>query len=1010
MKLTAGQNKAKTVTGKNLCVYAGAGSGKTQVLIERFLYLLNMGAGIDRILAMTFTEKAASEMRRRIIEHLLKEGREEERRKVELSYINTIHGFSARILRDRAFEAGIDPGFEIMDEAASLTIQGRILEKHIIDIYKTEDREITELVENSGPVKFKQNVLSLLNGAKTQNIKLAEFLDDPETGNLAKFAMEVDRIYETEKRRRGLLDYEDLQIKVLQLLENQKISDYYRDYFQHILVDEFQDTNCLQKSIIDFIRRKDNLFAVGDPGQSIYRFRNAEVKIFTDLREQTEREEKGEVIKLRENFRSCPEIIKFLNFFFGKLSPGQFLELKSTLPAGKFPQVETILVNQGQELLKDARITEAELIARRIKKLSGSFSYKDIVILFRSTSSITTYETALEANDIPYFTVSGRGFYSKRELANMLSLLRAVDNPLDNIALCSVLKSPIVGVRDDTLYWLSKRPFINSLDKLDSIEEIEGKDREKLVRFREFFSKLRNMREDRLSKLLEVIMNETNYDVKLLTQKNGYRRYSNIRKMHEIIRGFQKEPRFGLKDFLNYMDSLTVIKAKETEAQIEDENADVVRLMTIHKAKGLEFPVVIVADMGRESFSSSEPILFSAETGIAIKGSEEYKSMAEKNLEKGKEEENRILYVAMTRAGERLILSGISKFEEVKNKSTYKVKRWIDLVRKVIGIEEQPEKNSVIEVAKGLRIPVTCIPAEKQHAGREIKTKTHRRFIDYFKDQREILEKDLRDIAEEWNIDTERIAARQDEVLARTEGKPGIPEEDIISIGVTQLMQFANCPRRYHLKYNLAMPEVSGTREDEPGGAEFGSIAHRILERYDFSKTPGSQMPLLLENEPNLKKGERTKLEKIIGKFAQSDLAKELGNAEEIRKEEDFALKLNGSFVNGCIDCFYKTREGEWVLIDYKTDQHAEIQNYLIQIRSYALAVLKIKKTDSVRVVLYFLTPGQVYEETITQDEAGKIKGEMTHLISFIKKGLFEPKAGSWCKYCRYKKLCELRD
>ncbi len=1028
MNLTPSQRKAKTQIGKNLCVCAGAGSGKTQVLAERFIYLADeKKADIDRLLTITFTEKAASEMKERIVEHFQKTGRNEERRKVETSFINTIHGFSARLLYENAFEAGVAPNFEIMDSARSLTILHRIVEQLVREAYSKEDRETIQLVEDFRLAKLKEIILTTLDKVRSHGRKLAEFQDreNPQIRSLLDFARMVEEAYELEKRRTGLIDYEDLQIKARDLLKNKDISSFYRNYFQYILIDEFQDTNPLQKSIVDQIKRKNNLFVVGDAGQSIYGFRNAEVKVFTDFQDEMESQRNGEVIKLHENFRSRPEIIKFLNFFFGKISPKNFIKLKSALPFPhkEFPSIEFILVEQEEETLKEARVREAELIADKIKELANSFSYRDIAILFRSTTSITTYERVLEENGIPYFTVSGRGFYTKRELAHILSLLRAIDNPRDDIALASILKSPFAGINDDTLYWLARRALIDSLNKLNSIKEIEVEEREKLLRFKELFSKLRDMREDRLSRLFEFVIDTTNYDIKLLTQKWGYRRYSNIKKFQDVVRSFQREPSFRLKDFLNYMDSLTIIETRENEAQIEAESADVVRLMTIHKAKGLEFPAVFVADMGRERISRTGPVVFSLDAGIALRGVGNYKDVAEKELTKEREEELRILYVAMTRAKEHLILSGVSKFEDVKGKPLNKLRRWIDLVRKVTGIEEKLEENSVIEAAPHLKVSIkysgaslTTIPSCPAPARRGW-IKVQKRFIDYLQDAGGVFQADLSNIAKDWNIDMELIEKKRKEILARIREKASPLEEDIISTGVSQLLLYANCPLRYHMKYNLGMPEVyAEAMDDEPSGTELGQIVHRILEKYEFSKPTENQLSHLVSNESDLKQDAEVKIRDMIDRFIHSEVGEKLKTARKIKREVPFILKLDRNVVQGRIDCLYQNGKGEWAVVDYKTNDispeeiASEAKNYSLQLWLYALAILKIKKLDSVRVIFYFLTPGKAYEEVITQESLEEIQKGILRNINLIKANFFEPRAGSWCRHCQYKKFCELND
>lgn len=1018
MKLTASQKKARTTVGKNLCVRAGAGSGKTQVLVERFIYLTEeRGADIDRVLAITFTEKAASEMRARIIDHFRKAGKEEERRKVEMSYISTIHGFSARLLYENAFEAGVDPGFEIMDGARSLATQNAVVEQLLRETYARGEKEFMLLVEDLGLLSFKQIVLSILDKVRTRGRKLSEFQDGeiPQIRSLLGFTRSVEEAYELEKRGRGILDYEDLQLKVHQLLKNPAVSSYYRSYFQHLLVDEFQDTNYLQKSIIDLIRRKKNLFVVGDEGQSIYGFRNAEVQVFTDFQKEMNSSKDGEVIELTDNFRSRPEIIDFLNFFFREISgetSQRFVSLKSSsaFQPKETPSVDLVVVKQGEETLREARVREAELIAHRIKELVSrqNMSYRDIVILFRATTDMSIYEKVLEKSDVPYFTVSGRGFYSKRELRHILSLLRCVDNPRDEIAVASVLRSPLVGVSDDTLYWLARRPLIDCLDRLSSIKEIQSEDRESLLRFRDFFSKLRDMREGRLSQLLEFVMDKTNYDTKLLTQKWGYRRYCNLRKFQDMARGFDREPGFRLKDFLNYMESVSVVEARESEAQVEAESADVVRLMTVHKAKGLEFPAVIVADMGREYSPPKDPVLFSVQSGFAVKGAsdggeEKYKMLHREEMRKEKEEEMRILYVAMTRAVEHLILSGVSKFRELEGRSLNELKRWIDLVREIVHVGTEVKEDSVVEISCGVKVTLV---GEKQKPQAK-QRKERKSFRDFFRTDQELLAADIHGMARRWNVDPAKLRQDTEEILtsARAEAQP--TEEDVINTSVGQLLMLTNCPLRYHMKYNLGMPEKFLRMDDEPGGAEFGKQVHQVFERYDLGR---SYEELIARD---LDKAQEARIRDMIDGFSRSKEAAELKTAREISRETSFVLKLDGSLISGRIDCLYQTRDGQWTVLDYKTNDislkelEEEAKEYKIQAWLYGLAILRIKKAESVRVVFYFLSPGKTCELAVTQGEVTKIQAEIASYTDVIRREFFVKRAGNWCRHCPYKTQCK---
>ena len=204
--------------------------------------------------------------------------------------------------------------------------------------------------------------------------------------------------------------------------------------------------------------------------------------------------------------------------------------------------------------------------------------------------------------------------------------------------------------------------------------------------------------------------------------------------------------------------------------------------------------------------------------------------------------------------------------------------------------------------------------------------------------------------------------------------------------------------------------------DDEPGGTQLGLIVHRILQRYEFTKSAEEQLPHLLSSEPDLRQDAQVKVRNMIDRFIHSKAAGELKTATVIKREVPFMLKLDGNIVQGRIDCLYQNEKGEWTVLDYKTNDlppeeiEREAKDYSTQIWLYALAISKIKKVDSVRVILLFLTPGKFHEEIFTRDKLQGIQEETLRYINLIKANCFEPEAGSWCRHCHYKKFCNLND
>jgi ATP-dependent helicase/nuclease subunit A len=574
-KLTTSQQKGVTITDKDLCVVAGPGSGKTRVLVERFVNLVTTHkASIGEILTLTFTEKAANEMKVRVSDLFRQKGMEQERQEIEFAYLSTIHGFCARILRENAIEAGIDPQFRVMDELESGRLKNQALEntlkeradektldtflndifwkqtdakrsrlksfrdnmiqlyekirsacvpiaetvkiddlspdisssynrieelaEEIKDIYsdskltpKTREKveyvlvrwnassmqeEIEELYGRRDKLPQRDDlILTLLNRAKdiqgsiklqvSKDVKkplaamrdelkvlIGLLVEDYSTSikmRLRDFLVNFDIAYSERKKVKGCIDFTDLEVKTIELLENREhIATEIKRKFKYILVDEFQDISGLQKKIIDLIRGKDNLFIVGDAKQSIYGFRNADVEIFQDIQNDID---PGSLISLNENFRSRPQILNLVNHIFNELWPGNSASQDSTQqlkPGAEFsdkslPSIE-IIVAEGKDKT-EARKWESMEVAKRIKELvdkgeikitnrreqERNISYRDFAILFRSTTDIKLYEHSLSHLDIPYYVVSGRGFYNTTEVTDLINLLKVIESPLD---------------------------------------------------------------------------------------------------------------------------------------------------------------------------------------------------------------------------------------------------------------------------------------------------------------------------------------------------------------------------------------------------------------------------------------------------------------------------------------------------------------------------------------------------------------------------------------------------
>ncbi|MGH2950047.1 MAG: 3'-5' exonuclease, partial [Solirubrobacteraceae bacterium] len=501
------------------------------------------------------------------------------------------------------------------------------------------------------------------------------------------------------KAARAGVDFADLELRVRDLLADPAARRSWAERFALIMVDEFQDTNRLQLDVLGALER-DNLFAVGDEFQSIYRFRHADVTIFRERRA-------GRVRRLDRNFRAGEELLDVLNGAFapelgerfsplvaGAEAPDGPLRLFDPDPrATGEPPVELLITDtrgwEDPELERALglvslaqqpwRRAEARLLAHRLRaEVDAGRRPGDVVVLVRATASLRLLEQALEEEGLPTYVVGGRGYWSQEQVRDALAYLAALANPCDEEALFGVLASPFCGAGSDALVLLAEAgresggvwPALRESDRAPWLAALpEEEQRERLLGFARFFAAERPRAERTpVEVLLERAIVATGYDLAVLARSGGERRLANLRKLMRLARDYERAEGPDLRGFLSFAATQDVVQAREGEAALESDGLDAVRLMTIHRAKGLEFPVVCVADLGRSAGNARDRLLLGRGGEVGLKlapigGGEsiaalDWERLALAEQEAEAEEERRLFYVAMTRARERLILSG----------------------------------------------------------------------------------------------------------------------------------------------------------------------------------------------------------------------------------------------------------------------------------------------------------------------------------------------------------------
>lgn len=1104
-RLTEIQKEIVESRGRNLIVSAGAGTGKTRVLVERFLHaVVHDHVPVTEILALTFTEKAANEMKERIRSRLLELGLHGARRDLEAAAISTIHAFASRVLKEHPLEAGVDPDFRVIEEEEAKTLKDLAAADAIEETYAPGSGTF-HLLRTYGEERVNEGLRSCLEAARHEGKMLQAFfggaratfsplgapasvglpLESPlplleslgesqlaaewrvfekdgswdwekleafkawsryfaNRGGKAKgeiwkrisalckayvasridqlalpwrerweaLALAFESAYERRKREEAALDFDDLQIRALELFRgttplHERLRRQLQEKFRHLLVDEFQDTSFLQLELIERLASPGNLFLVGDYRQSIYGFRGAEPLVFRAKEEEYEKTGTGARKVLDENFRSRPAILDFVNPFFEHLWAGDGFStepLRARLGGTGELEWLTAAREEGEDL-DLARHREARLIARRIAELHEEGTpYGHIAILFQAMTHTALYEQALKRAGVPYFVVAGRTFYQQPEIRDVLQFLAYLVNPLQDIPLAACLRSPLVQVSDDTLFWLARRaksqdetrPLFESLLTFEDIAEIPEGEKTKLRDFLRISEGLRAERDRlRIAELLDRLLALSSFELAVLADPQGIRQYANLRKLVRLARGFEAHERMDLGGFLARLKALETREVRESEAQVEAEKGGkVVRLLSIHKAKGLEFPVVFIADLAcRRQPRHSQDILARSHMGYALRipnektGSLEepgtWRGIRDAARAKEREEWKRLFYVAATRAQERLILSGVLEKEEEGERESRAGQggTWMDWLR--TSPEEVRGRLKQIRSQEPFPLKPKLPLARKA------------RFEKLFPDLRP---RPMEELIKA--LPKGREVADQGEALIHRMREIAVLPSRTIDLPVTAFWAYRKSADHYLRVYEIGLPDSDWETADsvarwgvegEVPPADFGTALHAVLERLDF-QNPSSHLEALIRDHVGfLGEGAVREAGQILRAFLQGPLFGELREAKAAKRELSFVLNERHGLIHGVIDLLYQSKDGGWHIVDYKTGVGSEEKvsqfGYDLQVEIYAHAVREILGRPPASVALYFLRNQWAYRRRLQEDGMHslglKVRGLQEEILNF---------------------------
>ena len=699
-QLQAIRSRARTL------VAAAAGSGKTSVLTELVATALADGE-VDpaQVCAVTFTEKAAQEMRGRIADRLAQLDARDVLGQVELARIGTIHSLCAAILRMHGAAVGVDPNVGQLDEAQHSWILRDVLQ-HVLDEH-ADDPDVHWLRARTGDERI-ESVLRSIYQLAAQGDGTARIVDpgdvsaivDPKSGDAivdapaARRAVgTVDRLWqafaagvEARKRALGRISFDDLERLAVEAARIDEVRTDLRARWGMVLVDEFQDTNARQYELLDAIGG-DRLFMVGDEWQSIYRFRGADVDVFRARRADPAG---GVVVPMRENFRSDAPVLDVVNRLFG--SDRLFGDRYEPVHPGtdeqravEGPSVELLVVPEaavegetGPSTTSSRREREAWRVAERVAELveHGDAEPGDVALLYARGTGVDHYERALRAWGLPVLRDASAGFYDQRDVRDVLALLSLVRNHADDHAALAVLAGPVARLEWDDLARLVDRGRNERVALLEAARSDEDAAGARVVV--ELVDEL-----DALSAggtLVELVARATSLpqlELGAALADDGAVRIANLRRLVELAASAEQ---VGVRDVTGFLEFVAAQRrdARVGEASVADERSGAVRLMTIHASKGLEFPHVFVIEAAsRDSGGSASvpaPLLDSSGTvhlGVPQRSGSwvrtpELEQLHELDSAAEREESLRLWYVAMTRARQRLYVSGRWNFEPTK--------------------------------------------------------------------------------------------------------------------------------------------------------------------------------------------------------------------------------------------------------------------------------------------------------------------------------------------------------
>lgn len=943
-----------------LLIIAGAGTGKTTVITERIKYLiLSKKAKPDEVLALTFTEKAAQEM--------------EERVDVSMPYgytemwISTFHSFCDRVLRQEVLHIGLDPNYKLMAEAETIQLVRDNIEEFDLDYFRTkgnptkfvgamlqhfsrlQDEDVTpeDYLKYAGRLKKKKK--------KTEEEKL----EVKKTMELAK----AFKKYEELKVKNGFFDFGDLITKTLKLFRERKnILKEYQEKFKHILVDEFQDTNYAQNELAILLAGRDkNITVCGDDDQSIYRFRGAAVSNIVQFRKNFK---DVKIVVLTKNYRSTQEILDKAYTLIKHNDPDRLEAVE---------KIDKRLKSQRDKAKGDIQFihadraeNEAETVARKIETLveEGEYGYGDVAILVRANNHAEPFVRALGRVGIPHQFLGPGRLFRQPEVIDLISYLRVLYNFEDSVSFYRVLSLDYFDISPRDMAAIgnySRRKNISLFEATETIDDIyvSSKTKKTVKKLLEMIKKhLKKVRDESAGQLLYNFLEETGLLQKLLNPDTpvAEKRAKNISKFFDKLKTYEVDhDEASVSSVVDWIELSSELGESPLAADFDWSEVDAVNILTAHSAKGLEFPIVFLVNLVSRRFPTTQR---REKIPIPEKLIKELLPQGDYHIQ----EERRLFYVGMTRAGDRLFLTGADYYGEGKRK-----KKLSPFIFEALGDD--------------------VVAAERPSDVEQLS------FLDYkSQDEKEVVSK------YGFHIDY---------------------------LSYSQISTFQICPLHYKLQYILKIPtppraalsfgsSIHDVLRDFYVAVKGGEKpSEKLIKELLKDSWVDEGYDSKSHERENYKRGEALLLGYLRKEFDRKNLPVVVEKMFKVplrrgEKREDFLM------IGGRMDRVDE-KDGKIRIVDYKTGESVPSQRVVdsdLQLSLYALAATSIKeppfdkKPEEVELNLYYLEEQKKITTKRTTEDLEKAKEEIFRIRKEIEESDFRCSGHLFCDNCEYALMC----